>query len=313
MKRFGLIGAAGYIAPRHMKAIRDTGNVLQVAFDPSDSVGVIDSYFPEASFFTEVERFDRHIDKLRRRDEGLDYLSICSPNYLHDSHVRLGLRNGCDIICEKPLVINPQNLDYLELLEEETGGKVNNILQLRLHESIIDLKHKVDKGEVYDIDLSYMTSRGLWYHYSWKGDETKSGGLAANIGVHFFDMLTWIFGGVVRSEVHFSEKDMMAGYLHLENARIRWFLSCEYNLLPEEVKQAGRRTHRSLKINDQEFEFSGGFTELHTRSYQDILNGKGFGIKDVRPVINLVDNIRNAKSIGMNKNNHPAIERIKGL
>jgi len=309
MKKFGLIGAAGYIAPRHMKAIKDTGNVLQVALDPSDSVGVIDSYFPQASFFTEVERFDRHIDKLRRRGDGLDYISVCSPNYLHDSHVRLGLRNECDIICEKPLVVNPHNLEYLETLEAETGKKINNILQLRLHESVIKLKQEISKDEIYDIDLSYITSRGLWYYYSWKGDETKSGGLATNVGVHFFDMLIWIFGNVVRSEVHVLENDVAAGFLHLENARIRWFLSCNSKYLPDEAKKENKSTYRSIRIDDNEFEFSTGFTELHTKSYQDVLNGKGFGIQDVKAAINLVDNIRYTKASGMNRNSHPLLMR----
>ena len=309
MKKFGLIGAAGYIAPRHMKAIKDTGNVLQVALDPSDSVGVIDSYFPQASFFTEVERFDRHIDKLRRRGDGLDYISVCSPNYLHDSHVRLGLRNECDIICEKPLVVNPHNLEYLETLEAETGKKINNILQLRLHESVIKLKQETNKDEIYDIDLSYITSRGLWYYYSWKGDETKSGGLATNVGVHFFDMLIWIFGNVVRSEVHVLENDVAAGFLHLENARIRWFLSCNSKYLPDEAKKENKSTYRSIRIDDNEFEFSTGFTELHTKSYQDVLNGKGFGIQDVKAAINLVDNIRYTKASEINRNSHPLLVR----
>ena len=309
MKKFGLIGAAGYIAPRHMKAIKDTGNVLQVALDPSDSVGVIDSYFPQASFFTEVERFDRHIDKLRRRGDGLDYISVCSPNYLHDSHVRLGLRNECDIICEKPLVVNPHNLEYLETLEAETGKKINNILQLRLHESVIKLKQETNKDEIYDIDLSYITSRGLWYYYSWKGDETKSGGLPTNVGIHFFDMLIWIFGNVVRSEVHVLRNDVAAGFLHLENARIRWFLSCNSKYLPDEAKKENKSTYRSIRIDDNEFEFSTGFTELHTKSYQDVLNGKGFGIQDVKAAINLVDNIRYTKASGINRNSHSLLVR----
>jgi UDP-N-acetyl-2-amino-2-deoxyglucuronate dehydrogenase len=304
MKKFGLIGAAGYIAPRHMKAIKDTGNTLQVALDPNDSVGIIDSYFPHASFFTEVERFDRHIDKLRRRDQGLNYMSICSPNYLHDSHVRLGLRNGCDVICEKPLVINPKNLDYLRLLEDESGKKINNILQLRLHKSIVKLKAQVDKNKVYDVDLSYITSRGLWYHYSWKGDESKSGGLATNIGIHFFDMLMWIFGKPVRNEVHVSKKDIMAGYLHLENARVKWFLSCNKEYVPTRLKKKGKNTYRSLKIDQQEFEFSTGFTELHTRSYEEILKGNGFGIADSEASIKLAHAIRTTPLCAFNENCH---------
>jgi UDP-N-acetyl-2-amino-2-deoxyglucuronate dehydrogenase len=304
MKKFGLIGAAGYIAPRHMKAIKDTGNILQVALDPNDSVGIIDSYFPQASFFTEVERFDRHIDKLRRRNEGLDYMSICSPNYLHDSHVRLGLRNGCDVICEKPLVINPKNLNYLRLLEDESGKKINNILQLRLHESVVKLKTQVDKNKVYDIDLSYIASRGLWYHYSWKGDESKSGGLATNIGIHFFDMLMWIFGTPVHNEVHVSKKDVMAGYLHLENARVKWFLSCNKEHVPARLKKKGQNTYRSLKINNQEFEFSTGFAELHTRSYEEILKGNGFGVSDAEASIKLAHTIRTSATCGFSENGH---------
>jgi len=309
MKRFGLIGAAGYIAPRHMKAIKDTGNVLQAALDPNDSVGIIDSYFPSASFFTEVERFDRHIDKLRRRSEGLDYISICSPNYLHDSHVRLALRNGCDVICEKPLVVNSHNLEYLDILEQETGKKINNIVQLRHHESVTQLKNSVNRDEVYEIDLSYIASRGLWYQYSWKGNEARSGGLTTNIGIHFFDMLIWIFGDVIRNEVHVLEKEVAAGYLCLENARIKWFLSSNYKFLPEAAKKAGRRTHRSIRIDDKEFEFSGGFTELHTTSYQHILNGDGYGVSDVKPAINLVHNIRYSRPTGWNRNSHPLLTR----
>lgn len=308
MKKFGLVGAAGYIAPRHMKAIKDTGNILEVALDPNDSVGIIDSYFPKASFFTEVERFDRHVDKLRRKGKGLDYISICSPNYLHDAHVRMALRNEVNVICEKPMVLNPENLDYLQLLEDESGKKINNILQLRLHDSIRELKQTVDKNKVYDVDLTYLTSRGLWYHYSWKGDKNKSGGLPTNIGVHFFDMLTWIFGDVVDNEVHVAKNDIWSGILRLESANIKWLLSCNSKYLPEEVRKQGKTTYRSLKIDEKEFEFSKGFTELHTRSYEEILKGNGFNIDDVKTSIKLVHNMKYNKPIGVVKNSHPILK-----
>lgn len=308
MKKFGLVGAAGYIAPRHMKAIKDTGNILEVTLDPNDSVGIIDSYFPKASFFTEVERFDRHVDKLRRKGKGLDYISICSPNYLHDAHVRMALRNEVNVICEKPMVLNPENLDYLQLLEDESGKKINNILQLRLHDSIRELKQTIDKNKIYDVDLTYLTSRGLWYHYSWKGDKNKSGGLPTNIGIHFFDMLTWIFGDVVDNEVHVAKNDIWSGILRLENANIRWLLSCNSKYLPEEVRKQGKTTYRSLKIDEKEFEFSKGFTELHTRSYEEILKGNGFNIDDVKTSIKLVHNMKYNKPIGVVKNSHPILK-----
>lgn len=309
MKKFGLVGAAGYIAPRHMKAIKDTGNILEVALDPNDSVGIIDSYFPKASFFTEVERFDRHVDKLRRKGKSLDYISICSPNYLHDAHVRMALRNEVNVICEKPMVLNPENLDYLQLLEDESGKKINNILQLRLHDSIRELKQTIDKNKIYDVDLTYLTSRGLWYHYSWKGDKNKSGGLPTNIGIHFFDMLTWIFGDVVDNEVHVAKNDIWSGILRLESANIRWLLSCNSKYLPEEVRKQGKTTYRSLKIDEKEFEFSKGFTELHTRSYEEILKGNGFNIDDVKTSIKLVHNMKYNKPIGVVKNSHPILKK----
>jgi UDP-N-acetyl-2-amino-2-deoxyglucuronate dehydrogenase len=292
MKRFGLIGAAGYIAPRHMQAIKETGNKLEVALDLHDSVGILDRYHPEASFFTEIERFDRHIDKLRRRGPGLDYMSICSPNYLHDSHIRMALRNGCDVICEKPIVLNPENLEFLEIIEKETGKKVNNILQLRLHESIKELKKTVDPNKTYEIDLSYITSRGLWYHYSWKGDESKSGGLATNIGIHFFDMLMWIFGGVIENKLYISTKDTMSGHLRLERANIKWFLSCNEEYVPTPVRNQGSKTFRSLEIGDHAFDFSTGFTDLHTKTYNHILSGNGFGISDAKAAVKLAHDIR---------------------
>lgn len=293
--KFALIGAAGYIAPRHMKAIKETGHELVAALDPNDSVGIIDSYFPEADFFTEFERFDRHLEKLRRRGQGVDYVSICSPNYLHDAHIRFGLRLGAHVICEKPIVLNPWNVEALMELEEEYPGKIYNILQLRLHPSVIALKKKVDEGDpdkIYDIDLQYFTSRGRWYHISWKGDIQKSGGIASNIGVHFFDMLMWIFGEVKDSELIESSATRATGRLILERARVNWDLGVDYNYIPKEIKATGARTYRSIKIGEEEFEFSGGFTELHTRSYEEILEGRGFGIGEVMSVVELVSGLR---------------------
>lgn len=294
---FALIGAAGYIAPRHMKAIKDTGNLLVAALDPFDSVGVIDSYFPEAHFFTEPERFDRHLDKLRRTITGkVDYVSICSPNYLHDAHIRMALRNGAHAICEKPLVLNPWNLDALSEIERETGKKVFTILQLRHHPVIMQLKKEVsqntDPDKRYHIQLEYITSRGSWYHHSWKGNTEKSGGIATNIGVHFFDMLTWIFGPATANAVTQYENDRAAGHLTLAKADVDWFLSINAETLPNEVKQQNKRTYRSLTIEGKELEFSDGFTDLHTVSYQNILNGTGFGLEDARASVQIVHEIR---------------------
>lgn len=299
MKRFALIGAAGYVAPRHMKAIKETGNILTAALDPNDSVGIIDSYFPKADFFTEFERFDRHIDKKRRNKEPIDYVSICSPNYLHDAHIRFALRNNACAICEKPLVLNPWNIDGLEAIEAETEAQVYNILQLRLHPSLIELKKQVqaqkqNKNKKYEIDLTYITSRGHWYFRSWKGYHEKSGGIATNIGIHFYDMLIWIFGKVQENHVHLLEADKSAGYLELENARVRWFLSVDETTLPEDIKAAGQRTYRSITVDNKEIEFSDGFTDLHNLSYQDILADNGFGLKEARPSIETVYAIRNA-------------------
>ncbi|MGJ8761404.1 MAG: Gfo/Idh/MocA family oxidoreductase [Polaribacter sp.] len=296
MKNFALIGAAGYIAPRHLKAIKETNNQLIAALDKFDSVGVMDSFFPKADFFVEFERFDRHIEKLKRGGTHLDYVSICTPNYLHDSHIRMALRRGADAICEKPLVLNPWNVDALKDIEKESGQKINTILQLRLHPSIIALKNKValeNKGGKYDVDLTYITSRGKWYDISWKGDESKSGGIATNIGVHFYDMLSWIFGEVQENIVHLREKDKSAGYLEFKNARVRWFLSINEEDLPQEIKEKGQRTFRSITIDDQELEFSAGFTDLHTKSYEQILKGNGFGLKESEESIKIVHNIRN--------------------
>lgn len=298
MKRFALIGAAGYIAPRHMKAIKDTGNELVAAYDPYDGVGIMDSYFPNAEYFTEFERFDRFVDKLRRQGNPIDFISICSPNYLHDAHIRFGLRNGCDVICEKPLVLNPWNIDAIHEIEKETQKKVYTILQLRLHPSIIALKQKVaesPKDKVFEVNLKYITSRGKWYHRSWKGDVSKSGGIATNIGVHFFDMLNWVFGDLVGNEVTRLDDDTASGYLKFEKANVNWFLSIDYDQIPEEVKAAGKRTFRTLTMEGEEIEFSDGFTELHTNSYKSILNGEGYGVLDTKKAIEIVSEIRKMK------------------
>ncbi|MGD9826240.1 Gfo/Idh/MocA family oxidoreductase [Desulfobacter sp.] len=307
MKRFALIGGAGYVAPRHMRAIKDTGNLLTAVLDPHDSVGVIDSYFPEAHFFTEFERFDRHVDKKKRQGGAIDYVSICSPNYLHDAHIRFAMRNGADAICEKPLVLNPWNLDGLEEMEKDTGFHVYNILQLRLHPALIELKKKIAaeaSDKKHEINLTYITSRGKWYFISWKGDEAKSGGIASNIGIHFFDMLIWIFGKVQMNVVHVYEPHKAAGYLDLENARVRWFLSVDENTLPQDVRATGQRTYRSITVNGEEVEFSKGFTELHTVSYQEIINGNGFGLDEARPSIETVYAIRNTKPALMRGEKH---------
>ena len=316
-KNFALIGAAGYIAPRHMKAIKETGNNLVAALDPYDGIGIMDSNFPNASFFTEFERFDRFVDKWHR-DSGkrIDFVSICSPNYLHDSHIRFALRNGADAISEKPLVLNPWNIDQLKVLENETGQKVNNILQLRLHPSIIALKEKValelkkNPNKVYDIDLTYLTSRGKWYFVSWKGDESKSGGIASNIGVHFYDMLCWIFGEVQENIVHLKKADANAGSLKLKNANVRWFLSVNINYIPEEIKSKGLTTYRSITVDNEEIEFSGGFADLHTRSYEEILKGNGFGLDEAYGSINTVSTIRNLEPIGLKGEYHPFCRKV---
>ncbi len=290
MKNFALIGAAGYIAPRHMKAIKDTGNNLIAALDKNDSVGILDSYFPDADFFTEFERFDRHLEKLKRQGKKIDYVSVCSPNYLHDAHIRFGLRIGADVICEKPVVLNPWNIDALQEIENETGQQVFSILQLRLHPAIIALKEKIDAApseKKHSVDLQYITSRGHWYHTSWKGDITKSGGIATNIGVHFFDMLMWIFGPVKDNVVTQHTKNIASGYLELEKATIKWMLSIDVNTLPEDVKASGKRTFRTLSIDGAAFEFSEGFTELHTESYRNIIAGNGFPLAENRKAIDL--------------------------
>ncbi len=318
MKNFALIGAAGYIAPRHMKAIKETGNDLVAALDPYDGIGIMDSHFPEASFFTEFERFDRFVDKWRRNTgKKIDYVSICSPNYLHDSHMRFALRSGADAICEKPLVLNPWNIDQLKVIEEETDQKIFNILQLRLHPSIIALKEKVaqelknNPDKIYDIDLTYLTSRGKWFFISWKGDEDKSGGIASNIGVHFYDMLNWIFGDIEENIVHVKKPFVNAGFLKLKNANVRWFLSVNYDYIPEKVKSIGQRTYRSIKINGEEIEFSGGFTDLHTKSYKEILKGNGFGLNEAYSSINTVSTIRDLKPVGLKGDYHPFCKKVQ--
>jgi UDP-N-acetyl-2-amino-2-deoxyglucuronate dehydrogenase len=310
---FALIGVAGYIAGRHVRAIKETGNNLLAALDPFDSVGAIDSYFPDTDFFVEFERFDRHIDKLKRVGTRIDYVTICSPNYLHDSHIRFALRQGADAICEKPLVLNPWNLDALAEIEKETGKRIFNILQLRLHPSIMALKEKVMKepaGKVHDIDLSYITSRGNWYHISWKGNMQKSGGVATNIGVHFFDMLTWIFGPVKENIVHLSDNQRAAGYLTLEKARVRWLLSIDFNDLPPAVRERGQRTFRSITVDGGEIEFSDGFTDLHTETYRNILAGKGYGLEEARRSIETVYTIRNSNPAGLRGEYHPYLKNI---
>ena len=308
MKDFAVIGLSGYIAPRHIKAIKDTQSTLIAATDPHDNVGFLDSYYPNASFFTEYERFDRYMDKLQNASSGVDYVSVCSPNYLHDAHIKSALRWGADAICEKPLVLNPWNLDTLERLEKETGKRVWNILQLRLHPSIIALKEKIKNSPVdtiHEVDLTYITARGLWYYASWKGDVSKSGGIATNIGIHFFDMLTWIFGAVKSNKVQLHSHDRAAGVLELEKANVRWFLSINSDTLPKEVKQGGQTTYRSITVDTEEVEFSNGFTDLHTESYKQIISGNGFGIDEARTSIDIVHDIRNQTPTGLKGEYHP--------
>jgi UDP-N-acetyl-2-amino-2-deoxyglucuronate dehydrogenase len=312
-KKFAIIGVGGYIAVRHLKAIKDTGNILLATLDPSDSVGIIDSYFPDSHFFVEFERFDRHVDKLRRSGVQLDYVSICSPNYLHDSHIRFALRSGASAICEKPLVLNPWNIDALAEIEKEYNKKINTILQTRLHPVLIELKQKLDNTPsdiMHDIDLTYITSRGNWYYNSWKGDIHKSGGIATNIGIHFFDMLTWIFGGVRKNIVHLLNPDKASGYLELEKARVKWFLSLDYKDLPDVAKQKGMRSFRTLIIDKTEIDYSEGFTDLHTKSYEEILAGRGFGLQDTRSSVEIVYQIRNATPVGLTGDYHELCKKV---
>lgn len=317
-KNFALIGASGYIAPRHMQAITETGNTLVAALDPYDGIGIMDSHFPQASFFTEFERFDRFIDKWHRDgNKRIEYIGITTPNYLHDSHIRFALKSGAHAICEKPLVLNPHNIDQLKVIEQETGRKVNNILQLRLHPSIIALKDRVSKeleqnpNKIYDIDLTYLTSRGKWYFVSWKGDEAKSGGIASNIGVHFYDMLCWIFGDVEENIVHLKTADANAGSFKLKHANVRWFLSVNYDYIPQDIKEQGQTTYRSITVDGNEIEFSGGFKDLHTRSYEEILDGNGFGLDEAYGSIRTVSTIRNTDPIGLKGEYHPFAKKVK--
>ena len=308
MKNFLIIGVAGYIAPRHLKAFKDTGNLLLSAYDCSDSVGILDSYFPHTAFFTQYELFDRHNTRMKSKGINLDYLTVCSPNYLHDAHTRYGLRLGADVICENPIVLNPWTIDALEQVERDTGHKVYNILQLRLHDSVVALKKRIENGprdKVYDVDLTYITSRGPWYYASWKGDEAKSGGIATNIGVHFYDMLSWIFGSVKKNIVNVASHDRVAGYLELEQARVRYFLSINMDHIPVDLLNKGVRTYRTITVDGSEFEFSQGFTELHTKSYEEILAGRGFRISEARNCIEIVHNIRNAEPVGLVGDYHP--------
>jgi UDP-N-acetyl-2-amino-2-deoxyglucuronate dehydrogenase len=311
-KNFAIIGVGGYIAPRHLRAVRDTGNNLVAAVDPKDSVGILDQFGYDVSFFTEIERFDRHLEKLRRgpEEKRIHYVSVCSPNYLHDAHCRLAMRVGADVICEKPLVINPWNLDSLEEIEVETGRKVNTVLQLRLHPELLKLKEalQADKsGRQHEVVLTYITSRGIWYHVSWKGQQEKSGGVATNIGIHFFDLLLWLFGPAGDVKLYYADNKHMSGYIDLENARVRWFLSVDVNDLPGSTRQKGKTTFRSITVDGQEVEFSEGFTDLHTRVYEETLAGRGFGIQDARPSIGLTYRIRTSEISPVDGLAHPKL------
>ncbi len=298
MKNFALIGAGGYVAPRHMQAIKETGNRLIAAMDIHDSVGVLDNYFSEADFFTSIELFGQHLEKQKKQGDKVDYVSVCSPNHLHDAHVRFGLKLGADVICEKPVVLNPWNVDELAEVERATGRKVFTILQLRLHPAIKALKEKITAspaGKRYKVSLAYITARGHWYHASWKGDAEKSGGIATNIGVHFFDLLLWIFGGVKNSKVDIHNSTAAAGELELEKADVSWMLSINAPDLPEALRNKGRQSHRMISVDDDVIDFNDGFTGLHTKSYEDIIAGNGVSICETRDVIKLVHEIRNSK------------------
>jgi len=315
MKRFGLIGAGGYIAPRHLKAIKETGNDLVVAMDVNDSVGIMDSHFPDAEFFTEFEEFSGFVEDQKIKGQKLDYIAICSPNYLHLPHMKFALQNGIDVICEKPLVLNTEDLEILKRYEAEYGGKVNSILQLRLHSSILALKDKVQsapQGKIFDVDLTYLTSRGNWYLKSWKGFDEKSGGVATNIGVHFYDMLHFIFGDIKKNEVHYRDQKTSSGHLEYERARVRWFLSIDAKYLPENAVQGEKLTYRSIDIEGEELEFSGGFTDLHTQSYQNILAGMGYGVEENRAAIQTVSDMRNTAIIEYPERPHPLLAKALG-
>ncbi len=315
MINFALVGASGYIAPKHMEAIKKNNCRLVAAMDPNDSIGIIDSYFPDAAFFTEIERFDRHLEKLRiaKSDERIDYVSICSPNYLHDSHIRLALRVGAHAICEKPLVLTPWNLDALSALEQDTGKKIFNVLQLRVHQDIVKLKKYYEENppkKKVEVELSYVTRRGRWYEYSWKGIEEKSGGIAANIGIHFFDMLMWLFGKVESCELHIKHPRKMAGFIELEHARVKWFLSVDGSDLPNGYIEQGKSAYRSITLDGSELEFSGGFTDLHNRVYQSILGGQGYGVRDAKPSIEFVHSLKKVDVAYKSSNAHPSVKKL---
>lgn len=310
-RNFAVIGVGGYIAPRHLRAIRDTGNRLVAAVDPKDSVGILDQYSFDVKFFTEIERFDRHLEKLRRgpEEDRVHFVSICSPNYLHDAHCRLALRVGADVICEKPLVINPWNLDALEEIEAETGRRVNTILQLRVHPSLIQLRESLQSSkEVHEVELTYITSRGPWYQVSWKGQAEKSGGVATNIGIHFFDLLMWLFGPAGGIKVYHADDRRMSGFIELERARVRWFLSVDRDDLPQQARANNKTTFRSITVDGKEIEFSEGFTDLHTKVYEETLAGRGFGIRDARPSIELTYKIRTAEISPKDGMAHPLLK-----
>jgi UDP-N-acetyl-2-amino-2-deoxyglucuronate dehydrogenase len=307
VKNFVIIGAAGFVAPRHLKAIKETGNNLVAALDKHDSVGILDSFFPETAFFTEFERFDRHLDKLKRNGTSLDYVTVCSPNYLHDAHIRFGLRIGAHVICEKPVTLNLWNIEGLKEMEKETGKKVYSILQLRHHPTLIALKEKLAAENTetqHEVNITYITSRGKWYYASWKSDTSKSGGISTNIGVHFFDLLTWLFGDVKENSIHINAHDRASGYLVLDKAKVKWFLSINAGTLPTEIRAKNLHTYRSIAVDGQEIEFSEGFTDLHTVSYQHILNGSGFGLDDAAKAVNIIHQIRKAHPVGLDNNAH---------
>lgn len=313
MKKFALIGTGGYIAPRHLNAIKDTGNDLTVAMDINDSVGIMDMHFPESEFFTEFEDFAAFVEDEAQKGNKLDYISICSPNYLHTPQMKFALKNGIDVICEKPLVLNSEEIDTLKIYEEKYGAKVSSILQLRLHPSIIALREKVQsapKDEIFDVELTYMTSRGKWYLKSWKGVDEKSGGVATNVGVHFFDMLHFIFGDIKANEVHYKDEQTVAGYLEYSRARVKWFLSIDANHLPDNAIQGEKKTYRSIMIGDEELEFSGGFTDLHTQSYQNILKSNGYGLEENRAAIETVEKIRDQAIVEAPLHYHPLLKNL---
>lgn len=308
MKRFSIIGAAGYIAPKHMEAIKRTGNKIKIAYDINDSVGIIDSYFPDSEFCCSFEHYDRIMDNFIIKKTPIDYVTICSPNYIHDAHIRHSLRSGCDVICEKPLILDPENFSSLNNAEKESGKKVSTVLQLRLHKSIQKLKNKLIKNKIlkiYDVELTYITSRGSWYHQSWKGDFKKSGGIVANIGIHFFDMLYYLFGEVRKSRVNFLNEKKGAGFLEYQNANVKWFLSIDQVDIPEHIKDKGQRSYRSIILNGKEIEFSGGFSDLHVKCYENILKGLGCGLEDARSTVELLKNINTSKQEGLKGEYHP--------